>query len=238
MSAILDVSVLAIIALTVFICARRGFFKSLIKVGSLIMAVIAVVIFFSQLKAALLESKTCQNVRESMNARLAEMVSSEADSYDPNEVKESPKFVELLHVLGVKTDSFERTWAQWRAERTDELREKLVNFVSEPLMDMIASVLSFIILFFGTMIAVRLLGFILDKIFVLPVLKQANTLLGILLGVLLAIVYVCAFVFIVNHTLPYLQARGSGFFMSIDPEKSFVFKWFSHHDIIAVILGK
>lgn len=238
MSAILDVSVLAIMALTVFICARRGFFKSLIKVGSLVIAIIFVVIFFSQLKSALLESKTCQNVRESMNARLAEMVDSEEDEYDPGEVKESPKFVELLKVLGVKTDSFERTWAQWRQERTEDLRDKLVDFVSKPLMDAIASVLAFIILFFGTMIAVRLLGFILDKIFVLPVLKQANTLLGVLLGVLLALVYVCAFVYIVNRTLPYLQARGSGFFMSIRPEKTLIFKWFSNHDIIAVLLGK
>ena len=238
MSAVLDVCVLAIAILTVVICAKRGFFKSLIKVGSLIIAIIMVVVFFSQLKAALLESKTCESVRESMNARLAEIVSSDTEEYDPEEVKESPKFAEILSVLGIKTEAFDRAWAQWRAEKTEEVRDKLVNYVSEPLIDMIASALAFIILFFGTMIAVRLLGFVLDKIFVLPVLKQANTLLGIVLGVLLAIVYVSAFVYIVCRLLPYLQARGSGFFMSIDPEKSFIFKWFAHHDIIAVLLGK
>ena len=238
MSAILDVILLAIIAITVFVCGKRGFFKSLVKVGSVVLAILAVVLFFGRLKSAMLESKTCADVREKMNARLAEIVSSDEETYDPGEVKESPKFVEILHALGVKTEEFERTWNQWRTERTDALREKLVNFVSEPLMDMIAAVLSFIILFFGTLIAVRLLGFVLDKIFVLPVLKQANTALGILLGVLMAIIYVSVFVYMVNRLLPYLQASGSGFFMRISADKTIIFKWFSSHDIFAAILGK
>ena len=238
MSAILDVLVIAIIVITVFMCGKRGFFKSLVKVGSLIIAIVMVVLFFGKLKTAMLESKTCAGVKEKMNSRLAEIVSSDEETYDPNEVKESPKFIEILRVLGVDTTDFEQTWSKWRDERTDELREKLVNFVSEPLMDMIASVLSFIVLFFGTIIAVRLLGFVLDKIFVLPVLKQANTLLGIVLGAVIALLYVSAFVYIVDRALPYLQAQGYGFFMQIDPEKTYVFKWFANHDIISLLLGK
>jgi uncharacterized membrane protein required for colicin V production len=238
MSAILDVLVIAIVLITVFVCGKRGFFKSLIKVGSVILAIVAVVLFFGKLKTYMLESKTCETVREKMNDRLAEIVSSEEDEYDPNEVKESPKFIEILQILGVETSEFEKTWQQWRTERTDELREKLVNFVSDPLIDMIASVLSFIALFFGTLIAVRLLGFVLDKIFVLPVLKQANTALGVLLGLIMAVIYVSAFVYVVNHALPYLQAKGSEFFMRIDPEKTYVFKWFAEHDLIAWLLGR
>ena len=238
MSAVLDVCICAIMILTVVICAKRGFFKSLIKIGSVVLAVLAVVLFSAQLKAKLLETKTCSDVREKMNARLGEIVSSEADEYDPDDVKRSPKFAELLGVLGIRTEAFDRTWETWKNERTDEIREKLVNYVSEPLMDMLASILAFIILFFGTLIAVRLIGFLLDKIFVLPVLKQANTLLGLMLGVVMALVYACAFVYLVNLALPYLQARGVEQLSRISPDKTYVFKWFAEHDVIAALLGK
>ena len=238
MSAVLDVCICAIMILTVVICAKRGFFKSLIKIGSVIAAILAVVLFSAQLKARLLETKTCSEVREKMNVRLAEIVSSEADEYDPADVKRSPKFVELLGVLGIRTETFDRVWDTWRAERTDEVREKLVNYVSEPLMDMLAQLLSFVILFFGTLIAVRVIGFVLDKIFVLPVLKQANTLLGLVLGVIMALVYACAFVYLVNLALPYLQARGFEQLARISADKTYVFKWFAEHDVIAALLGK
>ena len=238
MSTILDVCVCAIIALTVVICAKRGFFKSLIKIGSVIAAVIMVVAFFTPLKAKILSTNACADVREKMNARLAEIVSSEADQYDPDEVKDSPKFLQILDVLGIKTETFERTWNTWRSERTEEVRAKLVNYISEPLMNMLASVLAFLMLFIGTIIAVRLIGFILDKIFVLPVLKQANAILGFLLGCIIAVVYVSAFVYVVERALPYLQAQGYEQLMRIDPEKTYVFKWFAEHDLLKLILGK
>ena len=96
MSTILDICVCAIIALTVIICAKRGFFKSLIKIGSVIAAIIMVMAFFTPLKARILSTNACADVREKMNARLAEIVSSETDSYDPDEVKDSPKFLQIL----------------------------------------------------------------------------------------------------------------------------------------------
>ncbi len=53
----------------------------------------------------------------------------------------------------------------------------------------IASVISFFLLFLLILTAVKLLTFLLDRLFRLPVLSQANRLLGFLLGLCIGLIY-------------------------------------------------
>lgn len=237
MSAILDIIIILIVGLSIFFAAKNGFIKTLISFSSIIVAIIVVALFTSKLEAKLLDSSAAKAVRNSVNERLAAIVSSKADDYDPNEVKEESKFDELLEIVGIDSKEFNETWESWKSLKTDDLRDKLVNYVAEPLMKGIAILISFIILFFGTIIALKLVSFILDKIFALPVLKTANSLLGCLLGVVLAWIRTSAFVYIVNLLLPYLQAKNISLISKIDPAKTIVFKWFAEVDIISKLFG-
>ncbi|MDD4124765.1 MAG: CvpA family protein [Eubacteriales bacterium] len=236
MSAVLDIAIAVIIGLSVFFGARNGFVKTAISIGSVIIAIIVVVIFAPKLQGVFLESSAADSVREEINEKLANMVSSSDENYDPDEVKERSEFKKLLEIVGIDSDEFEAKWDSWKQNQTDELRDDMVNYISEPLVKAIAMLLAFIILFFGSIIVLKLVAILLDKICVLPVLKQANTLLGILLGVILALVKVSIFVYIVNLLLPYFQAKDLPLLSRIDPSSTILFRWFEKIDIISWLL--
>jgi uncharacterized membrane protein required for colicin V production len=236
MSAVLDIIIAVIIGLSVFFGAKNGFVKTAINMGSVIIAVIVVALFAPKLQGVFLESSAADSVRAEINQRLADMVSSSDDNYNPDEVKKSSDFEKLLEIVGIDVEEFEKKWDTWKDNKTDELRDEMVNFISEPLIKAIAMLLSFIILFFGTIIALKLVAILLDKIMVLPVLKQANTLMGLLLGIAMAFIKVSVFVYVVNLLLPYFQAKDLSLLSKIDPANTILFKWFEKIDIISRIL--
>lgn len=236
MSAVLDIAIVAILGLSVFFGAKNGFVKTAISIGSLIIAIIVVMIFAPKLQHVFLKSSAADSVRSEINERLADMVSSSGDTYDPDEVKKQSEFGKLLDTIGIDSDEFDEKWQNWKQNQTDDLRDDMVNFISEPLVKAIAMLLAFIVLFFGTIILLKVVAFLLDKVCVLPVLKQANTLLGILLGCVLALVKVSIFCYIVTLILPYLQARDVPVLSRIDPSSTILFKWFAKIDILSWLL--
>lgn len=237
MSAILDIVVVLIIGLSIFFAMKNGFIKTLVSFSCVIVAIIVVALFTSDLKAKLLDSSAARSVRNAVNEKLASIVSAKADDeYDPEEVvSEKSKFDELLDIVGIDSDEFEKTWNEWKTSKSDDLRDKLVNFIADPLMNGIATLISFIILFFGTIIVLKLAAFILDKIFALPVLKTANKLFGCLLGIALAWMRVSAFIYIVEKLLPYLQTKGIVLVSNIDPSKTIIFKWLENISLISLL---
>ena len=236
MSAVLDIAIAVIIGLSVFFAAKNGFVKTAISIGSIIIAIIVVMIFAPKLQGVFLKSSTADSVRAEINERIADMVSSSDENYDPDEVKDKTEFKKLLEIVGIDSDEFEKKWDTWKQNQTDELRDDMVNYVSEPLVKAIAMLLAFMILFFGSLIVLKAVSMLLDKVCVLPVLKQANTLLGIILGCVLALVKVSIFVYVVNLLLPYFQAKDVALLSRIDPSSTILFKWFEKVDIISWLL--
>ena len=236
MSAVLDIIIAVIIGLSVFFGAKNGFVKTAISMGSIIVAVIVVALFASKLQGVFLESTAADRVREEINQRLADMVSASDKNYNPDEVKESSDFEKFLDIVGIDSREFEEKYNTWKENQTDKLRDEMVNFVSEPLVKTIALLLSFIILFFGTIIVLKFAAIILDRIVSIPGLKQANTLLGIILGAVLALVKGSIFVFMIKLILPYLQAKDLPLLSRINPDSTILFKWFEKIDIISWLL--
>lgn len=136
MSMLLDVIVLAVIAISVIVNVKRGFVKSLLNfVGffvALICAYLAIPVLMPTLEAPIAEA---------------------LKTYDGS----SGSLSDLLSM----------------------------NITPE----IIAKVLSFMILFMLINIAVKIAAWLIDKFFKLPVLKQANKLLGFILGLIVGLFY-------------------------------------------------
>lgn len=136
MSMLLDVIVLAVLALTVFAYAQKGFAKSLLDffgfILSLIFAFLAIPLLMPYLEGP---------------------ITNAISGYDGSSGS-------LSDLLGT-------------------------DFTAH----LIAKVMSFTILFLLITVAVRIASWLIDKIFRLPVLKQANKLLGLLLGLVLGLFY-------------------------------------------------
>ena len=100
----------------------------------------------------------------------------------------------------------------------------------------IASVLSFCLLFVIFILAIKLVTFLLDKFFRLPILKKANRLLGFCLGLLIGFLYaqilsIFLFTFseLLVYTLDWISAEAY--------EGSVVARWMFDHNIFRILIN-
>ena len=214
MSAILDILIIVIIALSIFFAAKRGFIRTLLGGTSFLIAV--ALAFINPVRDYLGNSSVADKARASLSDTLAGFVSSDSESYDPKLLEDNSAFMNMISVFGIDTEEIREKWQEWRTENTEKLRVDLEEYVSKPVVHAVATVVAFLALFLGSLLILKLALFLLDRFFRLPVLRQANTFLGVLLGVILAAVRVYLFVALVNLLLPYGTQLGWTFFSQLD----------------------
>lgn len=90
----------------------------------------------------------------------------------------------------------------------------------------VATFTAFILLYLGSVLVLRLAAYLLDKLTDLPILRQANKLLGLAAGVVLALLRVWLFCAVVRLLLPCADTLGLDFVSRIDPSATFLFKFF------------
>lgn len=237
MSALLDILIIVIIVFSIFIAAKRGLVRALLGGASFIIAVVLSLLLINPVKAFLINTSVAQNARESISDTLAGFVSSDSENYDPTLLENNSSFSAMISVFGIDKDELREKWEDWRHENTEKLRADLEEYISEPVVNTVVAVIAFLILFIGITLILKLAVFLLDRFFRLPVLKQTNTFLGVLLGVILAIIRVYLFVAVINVLLPYGQQLGWQFFSQIHAEETLLFGWFCNHNLFTAIFG-
>ncbi|MDL2286949.1 CvpA family protein [Eubacteriales bacterium OttesenSCG-928-G02] len=231
MSALLDIIIVVIIGLTIFFAVKNGFVKTVLSGASFLIAVIIAFSFVSPLKAAFMETKLAESVKETVNETLADMISEDKDDYDPNELKELPEFFEMLEIFGIDKAEMEKKWDSWRDSNTEKLRNDLVEYISEPIINVVVTIVAFLVLFLGSLILLKIVTYILDRVLMLPALKQANKLLGLVVGIVLALVKVYLFCAVINLLLPFGESMDWAFIKSIKVEDTILFNWFTDFNL-------
>lgn len=114
------------------------------------------------------------------------------------------EFVNFIEKLGFDLETV--------TEKYNELGESssdvIVEYIAEPLGVTVSNAVAFIILFVLSVLAIKIVGFILGKIVKLPVLNVTNRLLGLILGVVSGIIFVFIFVALVDVLVPYIRIDG------------------------------
>lgn len=77
----------------------------------------------------------------------------------------------------------------------------------------------------------------LDKLTDLPILRQANKLLGLVAGVVLALLRVWLFCAVVQLLLPCADTLGLGIVSHIDPANTFLFKFFYENNFFSLFFA-
>ena len=237
MSAILDILIIVIIALSIFFAAKRGFIRTLLGGTSFLIAVAVALAFINPVRDYLGNSSVADKARASLSDTLAGFVSSDSASYDPKLLEDNSAFMNMISVFGIDTEEIREKWQEWRTEHTEKLRVDPEEYVSKPVVHAVAPVVAFLAPFPGSLLILKLALFLLDRFFRLPVLRQANTFLGVLLGVILAAVRVYLFVALVNLLLPYGIQLGWTFFSQLDAGSTILFSWFCEHNLFMVFFG-
>jgi uncharacterized membrane protein required for colicin V production len=236
MNAILDLVIVIIASLTIYFAYKRGFIKTLLSASSFLIAIVLTVLFLSPVKTALANTSLAADVRTRVETEINGIIDTNGIKDVEELISKDSKigeFANILEKVGLNKEDLNVKFDEWKAESSAQtsLREKLVDYIADPVVDAIITAASIVLIFFGSIILLKITAYILDKVCKLPILKTANKLLGVLMGVVLALVRIYLFVILMKILIPNGDALGIEMLSDINPDKTLLFKLFYDFNI-------
>ncbi len=239
MSLIIDFLIIAVAGAAIYLGIARGFIKSVTHFLSLIVAVVAVFVFTvpvsDWLNDKFVEDQVSTITEDSLNGivdagverlQLEKVFNDRPDAL----INVTERFsVDIEELVSYYTE-FLSSLAESAA--IDELAEKLAG----PTAAALSTALSAIAVFVAAMIVMKLISFILDLIFRLPVLKRLNKFLGFLFGVCSAAVSVLVIANLAVGLIFALEAINGDIFNQSVVDNSFILSYL--YDNSLIIFGK
>ncbi len=176
---ILDIIVIGLVVLSFIISAKKGLVRSVWKIAALVITIVLVMV----LKTPSVEFLAKTNVADTIYDFISERMTVDTESLNGNELTVESN----IGIPQIIASNITKSAGESINRGTDALTRQLTVFA----LNIIASVGLFIVIRVGLMIAFQ----ILDGASRLPVINQANALLGGVLGAInmLALIYIaCA----------------------------------------------
>lgn len=190
MNFVFDGIILAVGIIAIIVSAKRGFIKSIMGICTLIAALFVAFAFTPNVSRYIENSPIIMEVSENISDTLKSLSRKDTDSYDLARLfTDMPdSFQQILDRYGADASDLKETVTPAPDAAAEDVSD-LSELIADPVVSAISGVLAFLALFVVTVIVLKLLTWILDLIFQLPVLKTANTLLGLVVGVVNALVW-------------------------------------------------
>lgn len=226
MSLILDLILLLIGGLTILLAAKNGFVKTFLSAASTLIALVIVFLFTSPLAEALEQTSLAGAVHTNTASFLDQLVEEHQaeDSYALASDKESELYP-LLESLGIDGERLFRWVDEHKNLARERFREELVTYVADHVTPLLLRALSVAILFFGSFIVLKLLSILLTGVIEqIPLVREANHVLGLVLGIILALIRIFVFCAVVRVLLDTASLAGWSALSGLDPDKTLLFR--------------
>ncbi|MDD6800710.1 MAG: CvpA family protein [Firmicutes bacterium] len=241
MSLIVDLILLAIIAICVYVGFSKGFVKSfmgLISLGvALFVGVNLTPSFAEYLKKNIFFDKISSNIEAAIN----KIIGSSVGNIELSSLfKDKPlAFTDLIERYGLIFSDVEEHYAEISssgAVSSEAATESIAEYIANPVAGVIAQICAFILIFIGALIILKLITFILELLFRLPVLKTANKLLGGVFGIIGGLMYSWIACSILSVLVPALEKLHPTLFSAAVLEGTIVYKFLSSFNILEAML--
>ena len=214
MGIILDVIIIAIIALNIFLCYRKGLVKLAVGLIAVLAAVILSIVLYKPISNAIVKNT---DIDEKIENIIIENFSAETNS------NEEVRYVGIIDYLEKYVD-----------DAVNKTQNEIVYATAGTMAVRFINIAVILIIFLVTRIALLLLTFVSDIITSLPILKQFNEVGGILYGIIKALLIVYAILAIAF----FIVCVTGNSAISEAISGSFITKFFYEHNLILKFLFK
>ena len=229
---IVDGALLALLLIVILNGIKKGFVKSFVGLFKNIAAFLLTLAFSNRFAEFIGEKYIKGFVTDKFSVAIADLLIDSGIAASGDIESHIPGFLlDMLRFSNVDVDEKIIAPLEESIAANGGTAEGIAAVIAEPITDMIAVGLSFIILYVVFLIALTLAARILDKLCELPVLKTANGILGGVLGAVCGVIYL----WIASKVIVFLVgiATGSGiealaFLDGFKVEDTFVLRLF--HD--------
>jgi uncharacterized membrane protein required for colicin V production len=163
----IDIAIVVILAIFGIIGFRRGLVKSIISLTSIIVGFIAAKLFYLQLSDYI---ATATNINSKINSFVYDKLMA---SFPNGQVS-----------LTASDTSSSLQWVLTKLFHSQTIVNDTVSTISSQITVIVLNILSFVALFIATIIIIKIVGVLLNKISKLPVLSFVNKLGGSIIGII------------------------------------------------------
>ena len=193
MSILIDIAVIALIAVFAFIGYRKGLVKTLLNFAGVFIALIAAFYIASPLFSFVFDTFFSDRIHNGVNKAI---VNSAADTVTgavaavPDYIKKGAKALDI-NIEKVISDSDPESGVSF----AEDVAETITQKVARPIVTRLLAIILFIILFVLLRVLIKVIANALNLVARLPGLNLANRTLGAVIGFAegLLIAYVCCF---------------------------------------------
>jgi uncharacterized membrane protein required for colicin V production len=227
---IIDVVIILAVIIFALLGWKNGFLVKIIELASGLFGLLASFILARPFAAVLTPW-----IGEPINVKIGEYLS------------QSPLFAATLNEANVRTAfagmSLPQFMVDWIVESInfDTLTTSIIDAIQPTILSLAMVVISFIVLFFGSMIAFFILKLLAKGITKIPVIREIDKVLGVLFGIvkIAAVVYILLFVLALLLTIPSINNLIGGFLaidMKLGEEEFRISKWLYDNNILKQVI--
>ncbi|MPM33741.1 hypothetical protein SDC9_80319 [bioreactor metagenome] len=172
--------------------------------------------------------------RNKISDRLAQILNTAASNIDVNKLftDKPTEFMNLLKTFNINFDELNSKLAAYKETAGKSATDFVTGNIADPCSKAVAYVIAFIAIIIVSLLLLKLIIWFCDLIVKLPVLHAADTLLGMITGVLIGLIGVYVFCILVNAIMPYIIGIDNPFFAAFNEDKTLIFKIFSQNNPI------
>ena len=235
MGIVIDIIILVICGIVIFKAWKAGLIKSVMGLVTGIVSFIAAYSFSPVLGDHIYEKYALKTISNGIAKTLESLSQTAAGTFDLSSmVKEMPdSLVQIIKRYAVDSGKLEEMCSGIK-EGTSETVASVAEYIAAPIADTLSGAVAFIILFIGVFVILSLLTFIVDLIFHLPVLNGTNKTLGLIFGIVEALIIAFLVSNVAAAVITSLGSVDSSIFGAHAVEGSFVMKFFSAVDLFGV----
>ena len=206
MNFLLDLLLLVIVIGTIARCTSRGFVKSVVHLVSMAVSFFAARAFSPKLALWLETEVLADRITGTVTETIRSLARSAGEKLDLSRLfADMPEdFSALLKRYGADVDALSGRFGRM-SDAGEAVADSMARAIAEPVVQGLANVCAFVLIFIGAMLACTLIGLLLDLIVKLPVLRTANRFCGFLLGIVCAAVLGWLFAEAAESVMGYLH---------------------------------
>lgn len=235
MAFILDAVIVILVFMFILIGSRRGLFRCVRGLLGTVLSFIISVLLFRQLGAYLSNKFLSERIYSFVQNAL-----QRATGGVPVEtvLQDKPDLLtDFLRTCSMTFTQLQQKISQMLADGFGDASDALTHLIAEPMTTKISCALAFLLLFLVSSLLIGLLLHLIGRLLRLPVLRQADRLLGFFGGALGGILTVWILCCVFATILPYLSSAWPDVFPANLTEQTRLFKPMTNFNFFTWLLG-
>ena len=191
MNFLLDICLIVLFLLIVIICACRGFVRCIWSMLTIVGAFVLAYVFGPTVGGWIGETFVYEYVSSYTYDTLDSIVDESGNEFAVSDVFDSmpDELIDLLNRCGADYEDIKTELSSSLTVSNEQLRS-ISDSISLPISTTISNIIGIVVVFFGALLAISLLGLILKLVVKVPVIKSIDSFLGAILGIAEAFVVI------------------------------------------------